>query len=117
MLMCILQIKNLFNKLKTKYNDPRSNPEIVVLKPFSIEEQLEPIPFELKIQTRIIKGFILRQDDRFRKIGFRGNSNSLTLPSGWQKNLGQLQKAHLVQIQNQKELAVWFFPEQKEVSA
>lgn len=115
--MCIRQITNLFSKLKTKYNDPRSNPEIVVLKPFIIQEQPEPIPFELKIQNKIIKGFILRQDDRFRKLGFRGNSNSLTLPSGWQKNLGQLQKAHLVQIQNQNDLAVWFFPEHKEVPA
>lgn len=117
MLLCIRQITNFLNKLRTKYNDPRSNPEIVVLKPFNIEEDPAPIPFELKIQNKIIKGFILRQDERFRKLGFRGNSNSLTLPSGWQKNLGQLQKAHLVQIQNHPALAVWFFPEHKEVPA
>jgi len=115
--MCIRRAQTFLDKLKSKWNDPRSNPEIIVLKPFTIDEQPEPIPFELKIQNKTVKGFILRQDDRFRKLGFRGNSNSLTLPSGWQKNLGQLQKAHLVQIQNQKELAVWFFPEQKEVSA
>ena len=112
--MCISRV---LTAIKKAYHDPAKNPDIVLLKPLQITDQPSPIPFELTVLDQHVKGFILRQDDTPRKLGHRGNSNNLTVPPGWEKHLCQWQKAVLVQIQNQTELAIWFLPEHVKVSA
>lgn len=95
----------MFRKIKEAW---RNSPEVTIFNPFRISEDPRPIPFELTMQGKTYKGFILRADPQKepRELNKRGNSHSITVPPSFVSCLKKLHRPYLIQIQDQLGLIV-----------
>ena len=89
--------ENLLDRFKRWY---RRQPEVVVFQPIKIDKTPQPVPFEVRLEHRKVKGFILRQDEDSRALSPRGSSMHVSVPSKWVELLPSELKPFLVQVQN-----------------
>jgi hypothetical protein len=97
---------NISKKLKELWN---KQPDIIVFQPLKLNENPDPIPFEVLIQGKKTCGFILRQDEEARVLSQRGTSTGITVPSKWTGYVSQKLKPYLIQVQNK--IGIVFMPE------
>jgi len=100
------RLHELQKRIKAKWD---KQPDIYVFQPIRIKENPKPVPFQVEIENKKLKGFILRQDEKPMTISQRGSSKGLVIPSKWVNPLNPKLKPYLIQVQNQ--IGIVFFPE------
>lgn len=88
---------HVLDRLKKWY---RGQPEIIVYQPIKVERTPQPTPFQLILEDKRVKGFILRKDESARKLSKRGDSFEVSVPKSWVTHFKGKLKPFLIQVQN-----------------